>query len=127
MPIRYDIDHQNRLVLTVASGVLTDSELLEHKRKLSRDQEFEAGMAELSDVRGVDQLDVTPEGVRTFVAQDAKDAARFRDYKLAIVASEDLVFGMARMYQTLTANNNSNVAVLRSIAQARAWLGLQGA
>jgi hypothetical protein len=78
---------------------------------------------ELSDVRGVERLDVTPDGIREFVQLDATDSGRLQGYKLAIVASEDVVFGMARMYQTRTSSHLPNVKVFRTLEDAEAWLG----
>jgi hypothetical protein len=123
MPISYWIDSNVGIVFTTATGVLTDEELLAHKRKLTADPGFKRGMVEVSDVREVTQLDVTPEGVRSFVHQDQLDAERLRDYKLAIVVSRDVVFGMARMYQTLTEENVPNVGVFRNLEEAKVWLG----
>lgn len=122
MAITYRIDPRLRIILTTAHGILTDDELLAHKQRLVRDPAFEPDMVELSDVRGVDELAVTPEGIRRFVEQDREDADRFGDYKLAIVASQDVVFGMARMYATLTEANLSTVGVFRDMEEARAWL-----
>ena len=62
-------------------------------------------------------------GIRRFAQQDAA-AAGLGDYRLAIVASEPVVFGMARMYQAHTADALSNVMVFRTVSEARAWLGL---
>ena len=81
-------------------------------------------MVELSDVRALDALEVTPEGVRQFVTQDRSDAARLTGYKLAIVVSQDLAFGMARMYQMLTEAHVPSVQIFRDLDQAKAWLGL---
>ena len=124
MPISYRIDRQLRIIFTTAHGILTDDELLAHKHRLMRDPNFEAGMVELSDIRGVDQLAVTSEGVRRFVEQDRLDADRLGTYKLAIVAHQDVVFGMARMYETLTGENRPAVAVFRNMGEAKAWLAI---
>ena len=50
-------------------------------------------MVELSDVRNISRLSVTTEGILRFAMQDAQDAELFKDYRLAIVVSRDLVFG----------------------------------
>ena len=130
---RFEIEYQ-RIYDTVglgttiwsplATGVLTDDELMEHKRKLHADPEFSRGMVELSDVRNISRLSVTTEGIGRFVMQDAQDAELFKDYKLAIVVSRDLVFGMGRMYEMMTSENIPNVRIFREMSQARDWLGL---
>ena len=124
MPIKYEIDPSRGLILTTAEGVLTDSDVIEHKKRLIADPAFRPGMLELSDVRDVTQLDVTPEGVRMFTSFDR--AHDDRPGRLAIVASEDFVFGMARMYQ-MSGTDDSSVGVFRGVEEAKEWLGVDGA
>ena len=127
MPISYAIDPRLGLVRTTATGVLTDEELLQHKRDLQGDPRFDASMKELSDIRGVERLDVTAEGVRRAVAMDQGQADALGDYKLALVVSADVVFGMARMYQMMTEENIEGVGVFRDIEEALEWLGVKSA
>ncbi len=127
MPISYRIDKQRRLVLTTATGVLTDEELPDHKRALIVDPEFEPGMRELSDTRTIERLSVTPAGVRKMVALDQDHADRLGDYRLAIVALADASFGTARMYQMLTEANVQNIGVFRQMEEAEKWLELASA
>lgn len=124
MPITYQIDHQYKLVRTHAVGVLTDEDLLGHKRKLAADPQFTAGMRELSDVREVTDLQITAEGVRSMVNTDASQASKLEDYRLAIVAGQEVVFGMARMYEILVEQHVPNVSVFRDYREAARWLGL---
>jgi hypothetical protein len=124
MPITYRIDQEHDVVWTNATGVLTDADLLAHKSRLINDPDFKPGLRELSDVRAVDRLEVTPNGISQFVARDKADSAKLHDHKLAIVASADVVYGMARMYQTLSDDETQHVMVFRTIPEATAWLGI---
>jgi hypothetical protein len=123
MPISYRIDPARSFIFTTASGTLTDDDILDLKRRLTKDPEFKAGMRELSDVRAVTDLRVTTQGVRSMVSEDAKQSSTLHAYKLAIVAGGDAVFGMARMYQMLTEANLPHVAVFRDYETAERWLG----
>lgn len=125
MPISYRIDVERNLVLTTASGTLTDDDIVQHKARLVRDPDFNSAMKELSDIRGIDQLDVTPGGVAAMVQQDIRDSAAVASHKLALVVSKEVAYGMARMYQTLTKSNIEAVGVFRDIDEARAWLQLK--
>jgi hypothetical protein len=89
------------------------ADLLAHKSRLINDADFKPGLRELSDVRAVDRLEVTPNGISQFVARDKADSAKLHDHKLAIVASADVVYGMARMYQTLSDDETQHVMVFR--------------
>ncbi len=122
MPISYHIDVERRLVLTRASGTLTDADVLALKTRLTQDPDFVPGMRELSDCRGIERLDVTPAGVRAMVQQDQRQGAD-GPHRLALVLSKDVAFGMARMYQSLAGSNEQDhVGVFRDIDEAKAWL-----
>lgn len=125
MPISYRIDLEHYLILTTASGTLTDDDIVQHKARLVRDPDFKPGMKELSDIRGVDQLDVTPAGIMEMVNQDAKDSTTVGSHQLALVVSKEVAFGMARMYQSMTKPNIETVGVFRDIDEARVWLQLK--
>jgi hypothetical protein len=118
----YSIDTTRQLVLTRAWGVLTDADLLEHKAQLANDSGFSASMAELSDVRGVERLAVTTEGVKLMVAHDVASSDRMAGHRLALVVSSDESFGMARMYSQRSDGGPQDVGVFRSMTEAEAWL-----
>lgn len=120
MPITYRVDAGEALILTTATGTLSDDDILAHKRALLDDPSVVPRMAELSDVRGVTELAVTTDGIRMFTSFDRANARP--DGRLAIVASEDFTFGTARMYQMGGAEDN--VGVFRTVEEARDWLGL---
>ena len=124
MPISYSIDKDLGVVFTTASEVLTERELLEHKRKLISDPNFEPGFVELSDVRFISDLAISPSGIEKFVAQDESDAERLKDFKLAIVVSGALEFGMGAMYEMMSREKSTNVRIFRDLGQAKEWLQL---
>ena len=124
MPISYRIDGSRCLILTTVSESLTVDELLAHKAALLADPQFRPGLKELSDVRGVKSLTLGVADVRRLAGFDSEHKAELGAYKLALVARDDFVFGMARMYQQSTDENISNVGVFRSVEQATEWLGV---
>ena len=124
MPISYRIDREQNIVWTTASGILSDEDVLSHKRALVNDRAFTVDMRELSDVRAVTELRVTAAGVRAMVSLDATQAVKLKGHKLAIVTGQEVIFGMARMYQTLTEGNVSHVGVFKSHEEAATWLGI---
>ena len=81
-------------------------------------------MKELSDIRPVSQLDVTPAGIGRFVQFDQQHADALDGHLLALLVPSDLVFGMGRMYEQRGADVSPSVRVFRDEAEARAWLGL---
>lgn len=122
MPINYSIDDDLKVIFTTASGVLTEKELLEHKRKVIADPKFKPGFVELSDVRFISDLEISASGLERFVAQDDSDSERLKDFKLAIVVSGALEFGMGTMYELMSRENNRNVRIFRDLRLAKDWL-----
>jgi hypothetical protein len=122
MPISYQLDLTRNLILTAASGVLTDDDVLTLKRQLATDPAVRAGMSELSDVRGVTDLQVTTQGVRRMVWHDARLEPNAPAPRIAIVATQDVIFGMARMYQQLASDARPEVGIFRDYNEALQWL-----
>jgi hypothetical protein len=124
MPMSYRIEPDRALVLTEAWGVLTDQDILTHKAKLLSDPAFNPAMAQISDVRRIERLDVTTAGVRAMVGHDAANADRRLGHRMALVVPSDSAFGMARMYQQLGGHEDGSVGVFRTMEEARAWLAV---
>ena len=121
MPLKYSIDREQRLIFTEGSGVITDADVIALKEKLLRDPASAEAIGQLSDLRLIERLAVTTAGVHAMVRHDEKnEQARAR--RLAIVATEDVVFGMARMYQMLGGRENNGVGVFRGLDEALQWL-----
>jgi hypothetical protein len=125
MPLTYEIFPTEKVVLATAWGTLTDEHVLDHKRRLAADPLFSKDFVELSDVREVTDLQVTPEGIRSFVDFD-RTVEHEEGHRRAVVASEAFTFGMARMYQLSSGSNDASLGVFRTMEEARRWLGLEG-
>lgn len=122
MPITYDIDETLGVVRTLVTGRLTDEQLIAHKHRLLADPRFTPGMKELSDVRGVEAMEVTPRGIAAAVSFDSSHSSKLDGHRLALLVPTDLVFGMARMYEMSTEGNTGGVQVFRSEDEALGWL-----
>ena len=122
MPMSYTIDQARNLVVTVALGALGDADIMQHKAALRDDPRVTPDMKELSDVRGIERLDVTEVGIRQMTRFDRDAGASVGGNTLAIVATEDVIFGMARMYEMLTEEHVRTVQVFRDIDEATRWL-----
>ncbi len=121
MPVSHRIDREHRIVFTEASGVVTDSDLIECQKQLRDDPEFEPDFRQLADCRAIDEVGVTREGV-----EEASSRSPFSQGSLrAIVVSSDAAFGMARMFENLRHEARDEIRVFREAEKARRWLGLE--
>lgn len=125
MPMTYTIEPEKNLVVTTGAGVLTDDDVMAHRRALSADPRFSPQMRELSDIRQVADFQVTPAGIRMMVAADVKMVSSGGMHKLAVVAEGNVAYGMSRMYQTLGEPNIRSVGVFRNYKEAEQWLGIE--
>ena len=121
MPASYSIDVARGLILTRCEGVLTDADVLGLKRDLHADPAFDPALKELTDLTAVTDLRVSSKGVASFSGFD-RDVGD--GHRIAMVVSEAVVFGMARMYQQVTVDGD-RVGVFRSLEPALDFLGIE--
>jgi len=120
VPATYRIDRERRIILSTASGVLTDHDIREHQQQLRSDPDFDASFDQLWDHRDVTDFQIT-----TATLRDLATARSFKPgSRRAVVTPSDLGFGLARMFQTLHEEAPEDLRVFRTIEEARSWLGL---
>lgn len=108
------------MVFSQATGALTDDDLFEHQRTLRADEAFDPGYHQLWDLRGVTEMRVSASTVRTLA-----EARSFRPgVRRAIVAGDDVGYGLSRMFQTLHEQSEEDVRIFRELTEARRWLDL---
>ena len=121
MPISSEIDLDKDIKIFTASGKLTfDEAMLEIKKFY--DQPTKNVMW---DLRNVSDVKLSTEEVIEMAGLDQRTESSSRiDGKTAIVASQDLIFGLGRMFQSLSEFNAVpfDVMIFRSINEAQDWL-----
>ncbi len=121
MPLTWEVEAATGLILIEAKGRIEVDRYLTLWDELMADPRVEAGPNLLADFR---EVEVTRSGseVRTVAAGNK----RFNDYieggRLAVVASQQASFGLARMYEALIESQSLEVQVFRAYEPARAWL-----
>ncbi len=125
MPISITVNTTERLRYSVFSGDIGDRELIDAFRRSIQGPDFDPSLNGLVDLRAVNRLDITSSGIwelaQVLRPVDRPQTAR----RVAIVASSDFQFGMARMAATLlsTGGLTTEYQAFRDIAEARRWLG----
>jgi len=123
MPCAYTIDLARSLVLSLGWGVLTDRELLAHVRALTADPRFARDFRQLADLRDVTDVQITASTIREMVGLNPFGAGARR----AVVVTNDVVFGMARMYQILSDESLDELRIFRKMDDALQWLWIADA
>jgi len=126
MPIEHAIDHARRLVIARGRGTLTDQDIFGYQSAVWSNAEV-AGYDELMDMTDVEHIRLqSMDRVQQLAKVSAGMDAPSSTSKFAIVAPDDVAFGLGRMYQTyrsLDKRSTKEVGVFRSWNEALAFLG----
>lgn len=120
MPGSYLIDEARRLVFSRGWGVLTDDELHWHAETLAADPRFDPGHSQVVDFRDLSEIQVTAEGIRCLAHMNPFR----RDSRRAVIAPDDVSFGLTRMFEILTQSDPDQFRVFRTVGPALEWVGL---
>lgn len=123
MPAVFVVVPEYSVVLTRGWGNLTGAELHAHARALAACPEFQPAFRQLADLRGVRTLVASTDDVRK-LADLNPFVPRARR---AVLAATDVVFGMARMYQSHLDGPGDSLRVCRHLEDALRWLDLSEA
>ena len=123
MPISYRIDDARRRLYTRAEGLVTYAEMRAHVHtELSPEA---AAYGELIDCTGA-TTNVSVGEIRQLASERRRvDERQRRPGPVAVVATNDLFFGMLRMYDALTETIRP-IQVFRDVREAERWLDSLG-
>ena len=127
MPITHRIYHKLRLVIATASGTLTDEDVFGYQRNVWSDPAI-AGYNELVDMDDVGHIALpSPDRVRDLANLSATMDQRPGGSKMAVIAAENLAFGLGQMYaarRDMNPQSTKQVEVFRKRGKALEWLGV---
>ena len=124
MPITYTIDKQRRFIQRVISGTVTSDEILASLTEILKHPDYQPGMKSLTDLRSIQHY-ASPGDVRQIANFIIGRSEEVRGGKAAIVVSQDVSFGMARMLELLTESSTLSIGVFREMQEAYEWLGIE--
>ena len=120
MPVDYEINKQEGVVLTHPTGLVTTHEIRVFRAALKADPAFRSDMRQLVDASGAEGFELTSEEIADLTLTDpfVRDALR------TFVAPNDEIFGLARMYELYANLPPESFKVVRSVGEAYAWIKL---
>lgn len=122
MAITIELRDDKGLILS-CSGVLIGKELISVKRSLVTEQN--KGLRyHIADLTAVDEIHISNAEIQAIVEVDKRLAAISQPgMPVAIVAPQDLGFGLARMWEVFASRETGwHTSVLRSRADADLWI-----
>lgn len=125
MPISFTIYEDRGFLLSTWSGVISDPELLSSYKQLFENERYKPGFHEIADLRNAEMSGVTGEGYRRLsMLVENHLKGKCEGFRSAIIADEDYVFGMSRMYEMISGEELEEVMVFREPYEAAKWLGI---
>ena len=122
MPVEVEIQADGGVVI-VGSGVLTGVEIhASNARIYATREQILAQRYQITDLRAVERLDVEVEDVRRIAAQDRAAAAINPRILSVVIGSQDIAYGLARMWAAYVEPAPFETAVFRTMEEARTWL-----
>jgi hypothetical protein len=125
MPIDYRIDGEQRLVVARAHGAVSREEMVAYQVEVWSRPEV-AGFSELVDMTDADLTgEAHAEGLLSLAELSAGMDSQTHASRFAIVAPQDLFFGLGREYQVyreLSGGSTKEVGVFRTMDEALRWL-----
>ena len=121
MPVK--LSYEGVGAVLVGSGTVTGDELRRCNDQMYAPDRIHRLRYQLCDFREIVNLEVSSDDVRSIASQDNVAAAQNPDITIAIVANRSVTFGMARMWQAYVDEAPFNTHVIRTMEEARAWLG----
>jgi hypothetical protein len=125
MPITYRIHTDLGLVVTRFTGHVKDDEFVELYKAMLHDDDYALGTNELADLRAAESLNLSALALRRV---EEITRQRYGDsglnFRTAIIAPRDPLYGIGRMYEVFAEDGPENVKVCRDPLEALQWLDL---
>jgi hypothetical protein len=127
MPIKLNLKPEFNLGVLVHIGIITDDEFLAFYKSLYESGQLDPSMNLLVDLRQSESAPRSSEVLRQFAGFVQKKFTKITTRpKVAVVAPEDLSFGLARMYEVFAHSIPWDFEVFRAVDAALSWLALPG-
>lgn len=121
MPVTYRYDEFTNRLMTRCEGAVTQQEVIEHFRQLGRDARVRPHCDVLLDVSFQTRLPTADQmNEIAAVMEDMQELVPFG--RCAVVGSEDLTYGLGRMFQGFAWPMFTGMRIFRNNADAVAWL-----
>jgi len=123
MDISAEIDKQKNIRWHVVRGRIDVRELAEYLKGIYASSDSNSEMNVFWDLQKADFSSVSSDDVRTFMAYVGKIWGKGGKSKAALVVSNDLDFGLSRMYQIMMEGATSSaIEVFKDKKRAKEWI-----
>lgn len=127
MPIAYTVHNDGRFIYAIASGTVTDKDIIDYELTHNNDERIKAPANELFEIRPGSFKEVTKDAFLK-ILELRKASKELMPHRCAIVVSygNHLAWDLARFYEMMaTEHSRRSVIVFGDAGIARKWLGVE--
>jgi hypothetical protein len=124
MPVRQRWDEELRTLFVTLSGPVSDQEFVDFATELVGRNDIPPAHMEFIDLSELKRTDVEATSLREAATTFRGLDTTVFETRVAILATSDVAFGLARMYQSFRGDSTVEFEVFRDRAAALEWLGL---
>lgn len=125
MSLKYKIIPDLKIAYVRGTEKVTADEIMTEGARMFAETEWVNGFNILCNYSEITDFNLKTEEINKIVTQDKYNERLFDRSKCAIVAGNNLVFGLSRMWEILSSNNMIETNVFRNIEDSFRWLGLE--
>ncbi|MBW1842709.1 MAG: hypothetical protein JRJ05_00085 [Deltaproteobacteria bacterium] len=122
MPIELQYRDAGSGVVFVCTGIVTADEFTRANEEIYSEESLDRLQYQLIDFSDTEHLESSLEDTRKNATVDTAAANQNRNLIIAVAGSDDLTFGISRMWQALTSNSNLRTGIFRSVPDAEHWI-----
>ena len=124
MPVHYSISSATSVVYVKVVGDLSYPDLIEHINQLSEDELYRAPMKNIFDYRLCTNNRLTISETRQYANKKISLSHVFLNEMCAIIAPQDINYGLGRFQEIITSSSNFLTCVFRSLEEGLSWLDI---
>jgi hypothetical protein len=121
MPGHFEFDFKHKILLVISEGAITDADVQTVKRAVAEHANRLHPAAVIADLSLVSKFDVSAEVLRSAARQPSPHVDAIPSF---IVAPQEYLFGMARMYEQVGSGKRPNLKAFHTRHEALAALGI---
>ena len=122
MPIQLIYEHDGISIVVKGTGIVDAAEIHRCNDQIYAPDRIQQLRSQLCDFREVTRFDLSSDDMQLLATQDKAAATQNPDLAIAIVGNDDLMFGLAKMWEVFVSEASLRANVFRTIKEARDWL-----
>lgn len=122
MPIELRYRDAGAGVVFICTGTVTAAEFSRANEEVYSAESLERLRYQLIDFSATEHLESNLEDTRKNAEIDALAARQGPGIIIAVAGSDDLIFGISKMWQALACDSNLRTGVFRSVSDAELWI-----